>query len=167
MAFKFRKRIKIAPGVTVNVSKSGISGTVGAPGASVNIGKKGAYLNTGIPGTGIYDRQKIGGSNKSGNTKHVESEIYADETVEIQQSKEKKIGGTRTAIAILCSLFFAPLGGGFFVIGKLGLGLITLICFMLLASIDKSQSVLSFASVLAMIFEPIYVYKLIKDRNKE
>ena len=61
MAWKFRKRIKIAPGVTINLSRSGVSSTIGTKGASVNIGKNGTYLNTGIPGTGIYDRQKMGG----------------------------------------------------------------------------------------------------------
>ena len=61
MATKYRKRIKIAPGVTINVSRSGVSTTIGPKGASVNIGKDGTYLNTGIPGTGIYDRQRIGG----------------------------------------------------------------------------------------------------------
>lgn len=61
MAWKYRKRIKIAPGVTINVSQNGISTTIGPKGASVSIGKNGTYLNTGIPGSGIYDRQKIGG----------------------------------------------------------------------------------------------------------
>lgn len=61
MAWKYRKRIKIVPGVTINVSRSGVSTTIGPKGASVNIGKNGTYLNTGIPGTGIYDRQRIGG----------------------------------------------------------------------------------------------------------
>lgn len=65
MALKFRKRIRIAPGVRINLSKSGISTTVGPRGASVNVGKKGAYLNTGIPGTGIYDRTKIGEGKKA------------------------------------------------------------------------------------------------------
>jgi len=59
---RFRKSIKIAPGLKVNVSKSGVSGTVGVKGASVNVGKNGAYLNTGIPGTGIYNREKISGA---------------------------------------------------------------------------------------------------------
>ncbi|ATF73893.1 DUF4236 domain-containing protein [Pasteurella multocida] len=63
--FKFRKRVKIAPGITVNLSKSGVSATVGVKGASVNIGKNGAYLNTGIPGTGIYSRTKISGDSKN------------------------------------------------------------------------------------------------------
>lgn len=61
MAWKYRKRIKIAPGVTINVSRKGVSTTIGPKGASVNIGENGTYLNTGIPGTGIYDRQRIGG----------------------------------------------------------------------------------------------------------
>lgn len=60
MAWKFRKRIKIVPGVTINLSRSGVSTTIGTKGASVNIGKNGTFLNTGIPGTGIYDRKRIG-----------------------------------------------------------------------------------------------------------
>ncbi|HDR1895191.1 TPA: DUF4236 domain-containing protein, partial [Pasteurella multocida] len=62
--FKFRKRIKIAPGITVNLSKSGVSATVGVKGASVNVGKNGTYLNVGIPGTGVYTRTKLKGAEK-------------------------------------------------------------------------------------------------------
>ena len=58
---KFRRRVKLFPGVTLNFSKTGISTTVGVPGASVNFNRQGSFLNTGIPGTGIYDRQRIGG----------------------------------------------------------------------------------------------------------
>ncbi|WP_080755515.1 DUF4236 domain-containing protein [Aeromonas hydrophila] len=53
MALKFRKRIKIAPGINLNLSKSGISTSLGRPGATVNIGKKGVKTTVGIPGTGI------------------------------------------------------------------------------------------------------------------
>jgi hypothetical protein len=59
MAWSFRKRIKIIPGIHLNIGKNGISTTIGVPGASINIGKNGTYLNTGIPGTGIYSRQKL------------------------------------------------------------------------------------------------------------
>lgn len=34
MGWRFRKRIKIAPGVNINLSKSGISTTIGKRGAS-------------------------------------------------------------------------------------------------------------------------------------
>lgn len=60
MAWTFRKRIKIAPGVHLNLSKSGVSTSVGPQGAKVTVGPKGTYLHTSIPGTGLYNRQKIG-----------------------------------------------------------------------------------------------------------
>lgn len=62
MGMRFRRSVKIMPGVRINFSKSGMSTTIGPKGASINIGKKGTYLNTGIPGTGLYMREKIGGS---------------------------------------------------------------------------------------------------------
>ena len=65
MAWSYRKKIKIAPGVSLNFSKSGISTSIGPRGAKVTIGPKGTYLHTGIPGTGLYSRQKIGESKNS------------------------------------------------------------------------------------------------------
>lgn len=56
---RYRNRIKIAPGINLNLSKSGISTTVGPKGANLNFGKGGTHLNTGIPGTGIYNRTKL------------------------------------------------------------------------------------------------------------
>lgn len=65
MAWRYRKRIKIIPGVHLNLSRSGISTSIGVRGASVTLGKDGTYLNTGIPGTGIYQRQKLSGGRKN------------------------------------------------------------------------------------------------------
>ena len=65
MGWNYRKRIRIAPGVKLNISKSGVSTTIGGKGASINVGKNGAYLNTSIPGTGWYNRQKISTGKKS------------------------------------------------------------------------------------------------------
>lgn len=65
MSLKFRKKIRVFPGFTLNLSKSGMSATLGVRGCSVNIGKNGTYLNTGIPGTGLYDRKKIDNHNDS------------------------------------------------------------------------------------------------------
>lgn len=59
MALRYRKRIKIAPGIYINISKSGVSTTIGPRGASINIGENGTYVNAGIPGTGLYERQRI------------------------------------------------------------------------------------------------------------
>lgn len=74
MGLYFRKRVKILPGVHLNISKTGTSWSVGPRGASVNVGKRGVYVNTGIPGTGIYSRTKIsGGSSNYDRDKHYAS----------------------------------------------------------------------------------------------
>lgn len=64
MAFRFQKRIKIAPGVRINIGKTGISTTLGPRGASVNIGKSGTHANLGIPGTGLSTRHKLSGGSR-------------------------------------------------------------------------------------------------------
>lgn len=65
MAWSYRKRIKIAPGISLNVSKKGASTSFGVRGASITTGRNGTYLNTGIPGTGIYSRKKISGGHST------------------------------------------------------------------------------------------------------
>lgn len=56
MAWSYRKRIKIIPGVHLNFSKRGISTTIGVRGASLNLSKRGTTLNTSIPGLGLSNR---------------------------------------------------------------------------------------------------------------
>lgn len=53
MAFRFTKRIRIAPGVRLNLSKSGVSTSLGKPGATVNVNKNGLQGTAGVPGTGL------------------------------------------------------------------------------------------------------------------
>lgn len=60
MAWNYRKRVKIAPGIHLNFSKNGVSTSIGPKGAKVTFGRNGTYMNTSIPGTGLYSRQKIG-----------------------------------------------------------------------------------------------------------
>lgn len=54
MGFSFRKSLKIAPGVRLNITKKGISSvSLGGKGARVNLGKKGTRTTVGLPGTGL------------------------------------------------------------------------------------------------------------------
>ena len=54
MGFRFRKSIKLLPGLKINLTHKGISSaSIGKPGASLNIGKKGTRTSVGIPGTGL------------------------------------------------------------------------------------------------------------------
>lgn len=61
MAFRFRRSVKIAPGLRVNFGKRGVSLSAGVRGASVTVGSRGTYGNVGIPGTGLSYRSRIDG----------------------------------------------------------------------------------------------------------
>lgn len=59
MGFRFRKSIRIAPGVRINLSKRGVSTSLGPRGATVNISKRGVKSTMGIPGTGLSYQSKL------------------------------------------------------------------------------------------------------------
>lgn len=67
MGFRFRKSIKIAPGVRINLTKKGVSSvSVGKRGATMNVGKKGTRGTVGIPGSGLsYSSYKSHNQSKS------------------------------------------------------------------------------------------------------
>lgn len=60
MAWSYRKRIKVIPGVHLNFSKRGISTTIGVKGASINFSKSGTTLNTNV--LGFSNRHKLSGT---------------------------------------------------------------------------------------------------------
>ncbi len=62
MGLRFQKRIRILPGVYINLSKSGVSASLGGHGATVNLGHTGKRMITlGIPGTGLSYRVPLTG----------------------------------------------------------------------------------------------------------
>lgn len=65
MGLRFRKSIKIAPGVKVNLNKNSVSATVGTKGAHYTVNSKGKKTaSVGIPGTGVSYTTSSGGSTK-------------------------------------------------------------------------------------------------------
>ena len=52
-SFRFRRSVKIAPGVRLNFSKSGVSTSIGTRGAHVTLGHGKVRKTVGIPGTGV------------------------------------------------------------------------------------------------------------------
>ena len=54
--FRFYRRVSIFPGLSVNLSKSGPSLTVGMRGAHMTFGSSGVTRTVGIPGTGLSYR---------------------------------------------------------------------------------------------------------------
>lgn len=61
MGLRFQKRIRLFKGLTLNLSKSGTSWTVGGPGDSVNIRGRKVTGTVGVPGTGVSYRQTLSG----------------------------------------------------------------------------------------------------------
>ena len=59
IGFRFQKHIRIFNGLTLKLSKSGSSWTVGRLGVSVNIKDDKVTGNVGIPGTGLSYRQSL------------------------------------------------------------------------------------------------------------
>jgi len=94
MAWGFRKRFTLFPGVRLNFSKSGISTSIGPRGASITVGKRGTFANAGIPGTGLSYRAKISEPSKQ----HVETpeevlaQVMPDLTISVHDITHQ--GGT-------------------------------------------------------------------------
>lgn len=53
MTLRFRQSFTLFPGVRLNVSRSGISTSIGVPGATLNLSARGARATVGIPGSGL------------------------------------------------------------------------------------------------------------------
>ena len=70
MGFRFRKSVKIAPGVRLNIGKKSVGISAGVKGARVSVNSNGRVTKSvGIPGTGLsyVTTSKIGDSNQSDN----------------------------------------------------------------------------------------------------
>lgn len=65
MALRFRNRIRLFPGVYLNLGLRGVSLSAGVRGASLTAGSRGLYSNLGLPGTGLSFRSKLNSGNTS------------------------------------------------------------------------------------------------------
>ena len=58
MGLRFQRRIRVLPGVRINLSKSGVGLSVGGRGAHIGITARGQrYTSIGMPGTGLSWRE--------------------------------------------------------------------------------------------------------------
>jgi len=53
MGFRFRRSVRLLPGIRLNFGTRGVSTSVGGRGFTLNFGKRGIRTTVGIPGTGI------------------------------------------------------------------------------------------------------------------
>lgn len=83
MAWRFRKSIKIIPGVRLNFSSRGMSTTIGVRGVGMNFSDRGVYGFVSIPGTGISYRERLDSSKQPtfNNLPLVHTDILSDNIV--------------------------------------------------------------------------------------
>jgi hypothetical protein len=68
MGFRLFRRIRIAPGLSVNLSKGGLSLSGGVRGARVTVGRRGVRGTVGAPGTGVSYTETSGGGGADSST---------------------------------------------------------------------------------------------------
>lgn len=59
MSWRFRQSFKVLPGLKLNLSKTGLSASIGGAPFTLNLGTRGAFATASIPGTGISFRQHL------------------------------------------------------------------------------------------------------------
>lgn len=93
MGLRFRKSIKVAPGVKINLNKNSVSATVGTKGAHYTVNSKGKKTSTvGIPGTGLSYTSSSGGGKKKSPTNNEAPTNVANQSLESGNRKKKKHG---------------------------------------------------------------------------
>ena len=103
MGFRFQRRIKIAPGIRLNLSKSGVSTSIGGKGLTWN--SRGT-VTTSIPGTGLSYRHNL----KAG------KDSQEPEAPKVHKASVQDIARVNT--------FFYWTGGLFFLVGLGGSSLL-------------------------------------------
>lgn len=106
MGLRLQKRITLFKGLTLNLSKTGASISVGARGARLNIHGDKVTGSVGIPGTGLSYRQRLDNLSNTEKTEQVQQapELQAiDSNIAEQQDKEL----TWRLLALLFFIAFA------------------------------------------------------------
>lgn len=98
MGFRFRRTIRIMPGVRLNVGKRGVSASVGVRGAHVTVGATGIRKTVGVPGTGM--------SWTSFEPNRPELIARPVDRQDLKQASARRRGGTLGALLILLAFGF-------------------------------------------------------------
>lgn len=96
MPFRFRRSLKVAPGIRLNLGKRSGSISIGPRGSKTTIGTRGVQQTTGIPGTGISYTKKVKALDPK--KTHTTSGVV---------STKKKKGCSRPALLLIILAFFA------------------------------------------------------------
>ena len=101
MSLRFRKSIRLARGVRLNLCKGGVGLSVGGKGLRVGVGPRGPYTSAGIPGTGIYSINYLGKGEKRGTIQRAAEESPGPGGRSIELPPELAPSSASTALGCL------------------------------------------------------------------
>jgi uncharacterized protein DUF4236 len=108
--FRFYRRIHIFPGLSVNLSKSGPSLTVGVRGAHMTFGGRGVTRTVGLPGTGLYYTSRSG-YHTGFHSAHAETPVDAGTQARADRVSSLALLGIIVLIALLIGAAIGSLVG--------------------------------------------------------
>ena len=117
MPIRFHRQFTLFPGVKVNVSKTGMSLTIGGKGFHLNLSKRGVMQTTNLPGKGLSHRSYILKNEGDNESKEDDEEEKRSST----EGKTKRRKRTETKaqtsspwgffLFLIVALFFIYFGG--------------------------------------------------------
>ncbi len=117
MSWRYRRSIRIAKGVHLNFTKSGVGLSVGGRGFHVGTGPRGRYTSMGIPGTGLYsinylkNRQKRPHSDATATTRPAPHQpLPADHLPEQLQDRHSSAGCLLFIVSVVMLIVYCPVG---------------------------------------------------------
>jgi hypothetical protein len=119
MPIRFHRQFTLFPGVKVNVSKTGMSITIGGKGFHLNFSKRGVMQTTNLPGKGLSHRSYLfkndEGDERKKDGEEEKSSSNKSETHPKRQSKrssnEQQASPWGFFLFVLVALFFIYFGG--------------------------------------------------------
>jgi hypothetical protein len=116
MPVRIRKTFTLFPGVKVNLSKGGMSISVGRQGFTLNFSKRGVRQTTGLPGSGISHTSYLFKNDDDDNEKEKEKEERASDAAEKPKKRARRSLKEQTTspwgffLFVLIALFFIYFG---------------------------------------------------------
>jgi Fe2+ transport system protein B len=122
MPVRIRKSFNLFPGVKVNMSKGGMSITVGRKGFHLNFSKRGVRQTVGLPGSGISESSYIFKNKEDEEKKEAEKEERSSEEVEEKPKRQRTRRTVRERVSspwgffvfVFIALFFIYFGANAF-----------------------------------------------------
>jgi hypothetical protein len=112
------RRVRLAPGLTLNLTTRGASLSAGVRGAHVTVGRTGIRRTVGIPGTGVFYTSHTG----------LHSGIHtAGHFAGAKTAPAGGISSKNVLVALLLCLFLGPLGAHRFYVGRWASGALMLL----------------------------------------